>query len=434
MLAGDPECHEFYRAVEKTPPRGFTLGAISVSEGDRILAVAPVFQVDYRLDTALQGGLGRITNWIHARVPGLMSLSLIGIGSPMSDNCTIGFLPELDPGERASVFGAMLDRLKQEARARRISLLAIKGLGGLACELGQTLGEHGYLHITSMPVAMLPLPFGTFDAWLNSLPKKERIYFRKKLKSAADLRIEYRTSIKGLEPQIVALFEATLAQSKVDYGDFEQLNAGYMSNVVDRLGEGMQMMLCWKGDELISFQLCLVGRDYIINEQLGMKYPEAREHNLFFVNWLMLVRYAIEKGVGLIEMGATTYATKLLFGGYLERRWLYFRCRWRIATAVIRPFLRFADFERNDPELMKLHATVHEQVPASAEVRQRASGYSRQWTSTGLGLAIASRSSSARWPHFARVDARDELDLPNGASHAGRSSRERPMTKPAGSA
>jgi len=361
MLAGNPESYEFYRAVEPTPPPGFTLGAISVSENDRMLAVAPIFQVHYRLDTPLQGGLRRITNWVHARMPGLMSLSVIGIGSPMSDNCAIGFLPELDPGERASVFGAMLDRLKQEARARRISLLAIKGLGKLACELGQILGEHGYLHATTVPVAVLPLPFGNFDAWLNSLPKKDRIYFRKKLKSAADLRIEYRTSIKGLEPQIVALFEATLARSKVDYGDFERLHAGYFSNVVDRLGEGMQMMLCWKGDELISFQLCLIGRDSIVNEQLGMKYPEARELNLFFVNWLMLVRYALEKGVGLIEMGATTYATKLLFGGYLERRWLYFRCQSKIATALIRPFLRLADFERNDPELMKLNAVVHEQ-------------------------------------------------------------------------
>src|SRR5262249_13947222 len=110
-----------------------------------------------------------------------------------------------------------------------------------------------------------------------------------------------------------------------------------------------------------SFQLCLIGRDSIVNEQLGMKYPEARELNLFFVNWLMLVRYALEKGVGLIEMGATTYATKLLFGGYLERRWLYFRCQSNIATVVIRPFLRLADFERNDPELMKLNAVVHEQ-------------------------------------------------------------------------
>ena len=101
------------------------------------------------------------------------------------------------------------------------------------------------------------------------------------------------------------------------------------------------------GDDLHALQHCRDqrGRDPII--------AEAAVAND--------MRYAIENGVGLVEMGATTYATKLLFGGYLERRWLYFRCRWRIATGVMRPFLRFADFERNDPELRKLNAIVHEQ-------------------------------------------------------------------------
>jgi hypothetical protein len=51
MLGGDPENYDFCRAVEPTPPPGFTLAAISVSEAERILAVAPIFYVDYRLDT-----------------------------------------------------------------------------------------------------------------------------------------------------------------------------------------------------------------------------------------------------------------------------------------------------------------------------------------------------------------------------------------------
>ena len=92
-----------------------------------------------------------------------------------------------------------------------------------------------------------------------------------------------------------------------------------------------------------------------------MKYPEARELNLFFVNWLLHVRYAIEKRVGLIEMGATTYGTKLLFGGHVERRWLYFRSRSALATVLMKPFARFFDFERHDPELTRLKIPVRAQ-------------------------------------------------------------------------
>jgi hypothetical protein len=365
MLTGDPESYDYYRAVQPTPPPGFRLGAISVSDAERIRAVAPIFHINYRLDTALQGGLRCATDWLSTRLPGLLSLSVIGIGSPMSDNCAIGFSSELGPSDRVRMFVAMLDRLLEEARAHGISLLAVKSLGGLAGVLGECLTAHGYLRTTTVPLAILPVPFSNFDTWLDGLPKKERIYFRKKLKSADDVRIEYRTSIKGLEAQIFGLFNNTLVQSKVDYGDFEQLHPDYFTRVVDSLGERMQMMLCWKGEQLVSFQLCLIGRDRIINKHLGMKYPEARQLNLFFVSWLLLVRHAIDKRIRVIEMGATTYAAKLLFGGHLERRWLYFRCRWPIATAAVRPFLWLCDFERNDPELRKLKVAVQEQDGAT---------------------------------------------------------------------
>ena len=119
---------------------------------------------------------------------------------------------------------------------------------GFASDLGECLAGHGYLRVTTLPLAILPLPFATYRAWFDSLPKKQRIYFRNKFKSAANLRIEYRRSIKGLERQIIDLYQGTLNKSKVDYGGFDQLDPRYFSNVVDGLGEGMQMMLCWKGE------------------------------------------------------------------------------------------------------------------------------------------------------------------------------------------
>jgi hypothetical protein len=53
-------------------------------------------------------------------------------------------------------------------------------------------------------------------------------------------------------------------------------------------------------------------------------------------------------------MGGTTYATKLLFGGHLERRWLYFRWREDWTNSLLRPLAPMFDFERNDPELKQL--------------------------------------------------------------------------------
>jgi len=201
---------------------------------------------------------------------------------------------------------------------------------------------------------MLDLPYHNLDHYLDSLPEKTGSYFRRKMRSAKKVRIEYRSSVAGLEERLIELFDSTLKQSKVDYGDFEKLDPQYFAKVVHGMGEAAQLMLCWRGDELLSFQLFLVGARRVLAKQIGMKYPEGRELNLYFVNWLKLIEFAIEHRIPCVEMGATTYATKLLFGGYLERRWLHFRFRGGIANRLLSPVAPLFDFEKNDPELQKL--------------------------------------------------------------------------------
>ena len=153
----------------------------------------------------------------------------------------------------------------------------------------------------------------------------------------------------------MALHDQTLGQSSVDYGEFDKLHPEYFSRILGGLGpERARLMLCWKGDTLLSFQLFLVGEKRIIAMKIGMQYPEARTYNLYFVNWLKMIEFATERGIPEIEMGATTYATKLMLGGTLDTRWIYFRMRWPGIATMTRPLHRFFDFEANDPELQRL--------------------------------------------------------------------------------
>jgi hypothetical protein len=74
------------------------------------------------------------------------------------------------------------------------------------------------------------------------------------MRSATQVRIEYRSSVVGLEARIAELFESTLKQSKVDYGDFEKLDPDYFPSVVHAVGDKALLMQCWQGEELLSFQ------------------------------------------------------------------------------------------------------------------------------------------------------------------------------------
>src|SRR5262245_26892367 len=161
LLAGAAESWEFYQAIANIPPPGFDLGAIAAGEGADVTAVAPLFRTSFRLDTPFQGSWRRVGDWIFEHAPRLISLPVVGIGSPMTDACSIGFSPRLGREERKELFSAMLHSLSEEAHAHRDALLSVKGLGAETEEFHDCLTEHGYARVASVPVVALPLPFGT---------------------------------------------------------------------------------------------------------------------------------------------------------------------------------------------------------------------------------------------------------------------------------
>ncbi len=357
LFPGEPEDWAFYRAIEASPPENFTLGAITVAdEAGAVLAAAPLFKVDYRLDTPFQGRLRQIADWLHARKPGLTSIGVLGLGSPLSDNCSLGFAPALPLADRLDIVRLMLTALAGRASEERANIMAVKSLGAEAKFLGPVLAEAGYGEVTSVPVATLNVEHASLDAYLKSLKRQHRHYFRNKLKTLPQLRIEFRHSASGLEDELVALYEATLAQSGVSYGDFDRIGPGYFESFLAYQGERARLMLFWHGDTLVSFHLFHAGTRRIISNKMGMRYPEARDLNLYFLNWLEIIDFACKHQVPEIEMGATTYKAKLLFGSHLERRYLHFRFRRDITNRLARPFHRFFDFERNDGELQALAA------------------------------------------------------------------------------
>jgi hypothetical protein len=358
MLPGQPECWDFFRTAENVPPPGFTLSVIAAFEDHQILAAAPVFGIEYRLDTPFQGKARAVGQWLYDRWPRLVTRPVMGLGSPMSDSCTIGFAPHLLPFQRRRIFSGLLGELNREAQARGPSILEVKSLGSQAEQLAPSLERHRFHRVTNLPVVALPVRCRSMDEYLFSLPKKTRTYMKRKMRSLPELRIELRTSAAGIEEQLFPLFENTRNQSKSRYGEFEDLNRDLFKQVMGELGDKACLMLCWKGDRLMSFLLMLVARDCVIGKYIGMVYPEGRDLNLYFVMALKMIEMAIERGIGRVEMGVTTYQTKLLFGGHMERRWLYYRCLNRVQDAAIHAFDFLFDFERNDEDLLRLSAKI----------------------------------------------------------------------------
>ena len=355
LFPEDAEGWSYYSACEAVPPPGFEFEAITVEKAGRVVAAAPIFRVTYRLDTPLQGAWRPVGDWLSRTVPKLVSLRLVGLGSPLADRCHLGFAPELTPMEKRRVVEALLDGLERYAAEENIPLLAIKDLADRdAADLHGPLAEAGYSRIAGLPVAVLDLPFKSEQDYIASLSANNRSTLRRKLKAAGQVRVELVHSVAGLEEEIFALYESTRANSRFDYGDFEQLSPEYFKRVMESLGDRAACILCRVDGRLLAFKLLFIEPGRVIDKFFGMRYPEGRQHNLFFVSWMRAIRFCIEHGITRYQSGQTAYEQKVRLGSRLDNLSVYFRHRGRVSNRIFKTFAPLIAFDRMDPELTQI--------------------------------------------------------------------------------
>jgi hypothetical protein len=352
-LPDEVESYRYYRACHEGNS-GLLPVAITVVREGRIIAVAPVMGLSYRLDTSLQGPLRRLTDWLNSFWDGVLRIDVIGLGSELAERCHIGFDPALSEGDKAEAFAAMMDGLRRHAYQSGTGLVMVKDLAAPDVPLiGPVLELKGYQRVNSLPVAVLDI-VGSEADYLSSLSSATRKDIRRKLKAGAQMTIEQRHDISAIADEIEALYEHTRLNSRYDYDELETLPVGYFSTVSKTLGERAVFMLYRVDGVLIGFNLLMVEPDRVIDKFFGMRYPIGQEYNLYAVSWMTNVRYCIDHHIALLQTGQTAYAAKLRYGSRLVASSLYFHHRNRLLNGLLRLVAPWLAFDRQDPDLRHL--------------------------------------------------------------------------------
>jgi predicted N-acyltransferase len=355
-LPGEAECHAYYVACETAAAAsgiGLRAAAITVEADGAVVAVVPIFRLNYRLDTPLQGRLRSLGEALFRHLPGLVTLKAICVGSPYAERCHLGFAPQLDAAGRAAAFACIGEALQRQVVAEGAHLSVWKDLAPAEDRVASLLPRSGFARLASLPVAALDLPYADEAAYLASLSAATRKDVRRKLAKTSGVRIEFRSDISALAGEIDSLYEETRAQSGLDYGDLELLPPGYFAAISRMLGDRAVFALYWVGDELAAFNLLLVEADRVIDKFLGMRYPLARDHNLYVVSWMANIRFCLRRGIRLFQSGQTAYASKLRFGSRLVSSTIYVRHRRAPLQWVLRCVSPWIGFDRFDPDLAR---------------------------------------------------------------------------------
>lgn len=347
------ESHAYYCACETAQPEHVHHHAMTVADEAGLVAVAPTFRMHYDLHTPFQGGwLTRPLRALARVQPNLLRLPVIGLGSPFAEQAHLGFSPDISTTRKYEAAARLLDGIECDAERHNIGLVAIKDISDedLPAFLPH-FRDRGYARLASLPSAVLHLPFRSVDDYLASLSAATRKDMRRKLQRAGSVEIETRTDISDIADEIYALYEETRGSSASDYGDFEKLPPTYFTSVMSALSPRAVCVLYRVSGVLAAFNLLLIEHDRVIDKFLGMRYPLARNANLYFISWMHNVRYCVENGKSYLQTGQGTFANKLRLGSQLEPLHIYFRHRRKVVHNLFRAAASVVDFERLDPDL-----------------------------------------------------------------------------------
>ena len=352
--ADEAEGWSYYRACEADGTMPMPVAAVEIYDASGLIAAAPLFETRYSLDTPLQGGAAQVfakalkplriwTEWL-----------LLGVGSALTDRCHLAVRPSLPPDAQEEAIVSLIEAVEAEAKRRAAKLIAFKDLAVREHDLTHNvLRKRGYTEVKSLPCAMLEISFATPDAYLASLSSSTRKDIRRKLRRAADVAIEHREEIEDVAEEIEALYAQTRDHSHVRYGDFEDLPKGYFRAVAREMKGSVLFVLYRVKGVLAAFNLLFLEPGRVIDKFIGMRYPLARDYDLYVVSWMENIRICLARNARYLQTGQTAYGEKLRFGSILRPSSNFVRARNPLFNAAIGLAAPLLDFTRWDPDLKK---------------------------------------------------------------------------------
>ncbi len=180
-----------------------------------------------------------------------------------------------------------------------------------ACE------AEGYVLLEGQALAWVPIDFASGDEYLSRLSSGRRKNIRRKLRSRADLDIEIvRTGDARFDDEATlrafyTLFDNVYAQSEIH---FDRLSEDFFRALLrDAQSNGVVFVYRHAG-QMIGWNLCYEEGGKLIDKYIGFAYPQAREHNLYFVSWMHNLDYARQRGLTHYVAGWTDPQVKSFLG------------------------------------------------------------------------------------------------------------------------
>lgn len=328
------------------PPEGFKAVRIETGAG-RI----PAFLTKFDFRTSADKGVKKWLDRFDFIIPKPLTLF---IGATVSE---YALFPE----------GVKPEEIKKlalsELKRRRAKFLIVKDIpadsplldsveNAFSRELAAQFEKSGFFILQGQALAYVPIDFSSTEEFLSKFSKSRRKDFKRKLRSFDDITVTaVATGSPFFDDERVAMFyKLFMNVYDKSYIHFDKMTAAFFSRVLKDGTSGGVVFVYRHSGNIIGFNLCFRKGDALVDKYVGFVYPDAKEHNLYFLSWFYNLEYCVKEGLKYFIAGWTDPEIK----AYLGAKFTHTRHAVYIKNPVLRmAFGRFKGAFESDKKVIE---------------------------------------------------------------------------------
>jgi hypothetical protein len=343
--------HRYYELLEDTiPDFEYRYFVMRDAQGG-VLAIQPFLLLDQDLLAGAGPRTRALVEFVRRPWPRFLLVRTLMVGCAAGEG-------HLDGGPDASrqrnAARLLADAIVPHARKLRAPLIVLKEFpaqyrGALECFLAR-----GFTRIPSLPMTRLEIDYPSFEAYMErALGRKTRRDLRVKFRAAeraSSIALEIGTDIAAIVEELYPLYLQVYARSRMH---FEKLTPAYFAEIGRRMPDKVRFFVWRQNGRAIAFSLCMLERNAIYAEYLGLDYQVALNLHLYHYATRDVIRWGMAHGCKRFCSGGLNYDPKLHMRHRLYPLDLYVRHASTLLNAVLKGILPLLEPTRRDKTLRK---------------------------------------------------------------------------------
>ncbi len=305
----------WYQTLEQSELQSqFKFSYALIIKDEKEVGIAPTFLMDVPIELVAPPEVVPILKVVGKILPFLLYQRTLFIGSPCTDEGTVGLIPGVSIEEVASVLQSAFEQRARQVKAPFIVWKDFPDSYKMA--LSKLAKDRNMFELVSFPGTVIQLHDRSKESYYASLKGSRRHNLKKKLKKSKQ-QVELSTQVVNRPDaqtldEVFALFWQTYEKGKTK---FEQLNRKFFSLIADRDNSWFVLLRNTSDQKLVAFMLCFDIKNRVINKFIGIDYKLPNEWFLYFrlwegaLDWVLTTTKANE-----FQSGQTGYRAKIDVG------------------------------------------------------------------------------------------------------------------------